>query len=92
MDSDPTKRIHIKCNQQQILENTNKTDFIFYVFNIDFIRKNIYENIANLNSNIEGYITIGHEDIQIEKLREQISDLNNKKETIHSEIDKKIEK
>lgn len=90
LDSDPTKRIHIKCNQQQILENTNKTDFIFYVFNIDFIRKNIYENIADLNSSVEGYITVGNEDIQIEKLREQISDLNNEKERIHSEIDEKI--
>ncbi|MBO6072696.1 hypothetical protein J6P59_03565 [bacterium] len=90
LDSDPTKRIHIKCNQQQILENTNKTDFIFYVFNIDFIRKNIYENIADLNSSVEGYITVGNEDIQIEKLNEQISDLNNEKERIHSKIDEKI--
>lgn len=92
LDSDPTKRIHIKCDQHQILENTNKTDFIFYVFNIDFIRKNIYENIANLNSSVGGYITVGNEDIQIEKLRKQILDLNIEKENIHSEINKKIEK
>lgn len=92
LDSDPTKRIYIRYDQHQILENTNKTDFIFYVFNIDFIKKNIYENIADLNSSVGGYITVGNEDIQIEKLRKQILDLNIEKESIHSEIDKKIEK
>lgn len=75
LSSETTKKLKISGDKFGNINIDNNTDFIFYVFNEDFVKKNIREKKYQIDSNIEGYI-IGNEAINLDKQNENLESLN----------------
>ena len=86
------KEIKITANKKESIPDiTDNNDFIFYVFNEDFIHKHTLE-IDNPDSDIPGYILIGKESIEIYEKQKNLDGLKKDKENLESILTNKIEK
>ena len=66
--------------------SSNKNNLIFYVFNSDYVKKNFYEKNYHPDGNIPGMITIGEENIKIQKKREELKQLEQVKQLKQDEL------
>lgn len=62
-----------------------------HVFNQDFIEQNIAQSTHTLNSSIDGYIIVGEENIQIDKLKKENQTLQLQYQEISNKIEKEIQ-
>lgn len=91
LDSETSKKLKISGNKFNNISIENNTDFIFYVFNEDFVRENIREKKYQIDSNIDGYI-IGNAAINLDKQNENLISLNNIKVNLEKQINEAIQK
>lgn len=87
--SETSNKLKISGDKFNNIRIENNTDFIFYVFNEDFVKKNIREKKYQIDSNIEGYI-IGNAAINLDKQNENLSRLNESKEQLEKQINSEI--
>jgi len=76
--------VKLEQNKKPIIKNN--TDFIFHVFNRDFIKENLENSGYKPSGDIEGYI-LGKVNIDVSKEKEKLEDIINEA----SRIDKNIE-
>ena len=74
---------------KDIPEIQNSSDYIFHVFNEDFINKNIASEIDEFHNSIKGFI-IGKENIDINELEIKLEKLKKEKDKIDDKIRDKI--
>lgn len=79
-----TLNILFKKDNPPMVENN--TDYIFHVFNQDYIEKNIISNNYNPNGDIDGYI-LGKEQIDLAKEKQLLKDLDNNINKIGNQLD-----
>lgn len=91
LSSELSKKLKISGDKFNNISIENNTDFIFYVFNEDFIKKNIREKRYQIDSNIEGYI-IGNAAINLDKQNENLEILNKAKSDLEKTIINEIQK
>lgn len=89
--SETSKKLKIYGDKFGNINIENNTDFIFYVFNEDFVKKNIREKKYQIDSNIEGYI-IGNAAINLDKQNENLELLNKTKLDLEKQINEAIQK
>lgn len=70
--SDPARILDIDLSKNKNPIINNSTGYIFHVFNNDFVNENLVTNYYNPNGNIEGYIILGKDNIDISKLKEKL--------------------
>ena len=90
LTSETSKKLKISGDKFNNINIENNTNYIFYVFNEDFVKKNIREKKYQIDSNIEGYI-IGNAAINLDKQNENLEILNKDKENLENQIIKKIQ-
>ena len=79
--------IHKKGDAPKI---TNNTDFIFHVFNSDYVRESIYAKNYGQNGKIEGYI-LGKANVDLSKEKDEYENLRKKYVNLKAEIEQAIE-
>jgi hypothetical protein len=89
------KNLNIAIQRDQVPVVTSKDDYIFHVFNSDYVKENIEEKRYTPDSNIEGYI-LGKEKIDISKEKSALVEIEvkieGKKTQIESKIKESVEK
>lgn len=90
-NTETSKKLKISGNKFNNISIENNTDFIFYVFNEDFVRKNIRAKQYQIDSNIEGYI-IGNAAINLDKQNQNLEVLNKAKDDFEKQIRFEIQK
>lgn len=91
LPSETSKKLKISGDKFGTINIDNTTDFIFYVFNEDFVKKNIREKKYQIDSNIDGYI-IGNAAINLDKQNENLDALNKVKVDLEKQINDAIQK
>lgn len=91
LSSETSKKLKIHGDKFNNIHIENNTDYIFYVFNEDFIKKNIREKRYQIDSNIEGYI-IGNAAINLDKQNDNLEALNRVKSDLEKNITSEIQK
>lgn len=91
LSSETSKKLKISGDKFGNINIDNNTDFIFYVFNEDFVKKNIREKKYQIDSDIEGYI-IGNAAINLDKQNENLESLNKAKADLEKQINTAIQK
>lgn len=91
LSTETDKILKISGNKFNEITITNGTGYIFYVFNEDFVKKNIREKKYQIDSNIEGYI-IGNSAINLDKQNNNLEILKNSKDKLENVIAVKIKK
>ncbi len=85
------KKLSIKLNKDKEAVIVNDTDYIFHVFNSDYVKDNIEELKYNPDGEIEGYI-LGKTKIDLTKEKKKVKNLSativQKSEDLTSEFDK----
>lgn len=90
LPSETSKKLKISGDKFGTINIDNTTEFIFYVFNEDFVKKNIREKKYQIDSNIEGYI-IGNAAINLDKQNENLIALNKFKNNLENQINEAIQ-
>lgn len=85
LSTETNKKLRISGDKFNNLSIENNTEYIFYVFNEDFVKKNIREKRYQIDSNIEGYI-IGNSAINLDKQNENLEILNKSKVDLETKI------
>lgn len=91
LSTETNKKLKISGDKFNNINIENTTDYIFYVFNEDFVKKNIREKRYQIDSNIEGYI-IGNSAINLDQQNVNLEVFNNTKERIEKNITYEIQK
>lgn len=91
LSTETTKKLKISGDKFNNINIENNTDYIFYVFNEDFVKKNIREKRYQIDSNIEGYI-IGNSAINLDQQNGNLELFNKAKETLENNIVFEIKK
>lgn len=91
LTSEPSKKLKISGDKFNNISIENNTDFIFYVFNEDFVKKNIREKKYQIDSDIEGYI-IGDAAINLDQQNGNLISLNKNKDELEQNINSAIQK
>lgn len=85
------KKLSIKLNKDKEAVIINNTDYIFHVFNSDYVKDNIEELKYNPDGEIEGYI-LGKTKIDLSKEKKKVNSLSDiivqKSEILTTEFDK----
>lgn len=85
------KKLSIKLNKDKDAVIVNNTDYIFHVFNSDYVKENIEELKYNPDGEIEGYI-LGKTKIDLSKEKKKVKSLSDtiiqKSEILTTEFDK----
>lgn len=89
--SETNKKLKISGDKFGNIHIENTTGYIFYVFNEDFVKKNIREKRYQLDSNIDGYI-IGNSAINLDQQNGNLEILNKTQERLEKDIAIKIQK
>ena len=66
----------------------NKSNYLYHVFNTDYIKTNVMPNHYALSENIDGHISfvVGKENIEIQKKEQELQEIENTIETIEDEM------
>ncbi len=89
--SETSKKLKIYGDKFNNINIDNRTDFIFYVFNEDYVKKNIREKKYQIDSNIDGYI-VGKAAISLDTQNENLKSLHEAKKNLEEQINTSIQK
>ncbi len=83
------RKLEVKFEKDLEPNVINDTDYIFYVYNIDFVKENLEEYDYTPNSDIQGYI-LGKANIDVTKERAELKRKQDERDDVKQKIEKAI--